>query len=120
MTVHRATEDHVASDWLVKEDMLSERREDDEEAPVAEAGMREASQRADPRMKLDEQAGAFDSIEVALGDFPRGIVRIPLELLFDVGEERGRLASAHCWPVMRARTRSRIPSKSSLPNGVAG
>jgi hypothetical protein len=45
---------------------------------------------------------------------------IPLELLFDVGEERGRLASAHCTPVMRARTRSRIPSKFSLTSGLAG
>jgi hypothetical protein len=48
------------------------------------------------------------------------MARMPLELLLEVGEECGRLANAHCPPAMRARTRSRIPSKSALPSGLVG
>ena len=119
MPVHGPAHQHFVAENFVKQHMFLERRRDDEESPVAKARMGETALRTELRMLSEEMTGRFHGSEITFCDVPTRIDGVPLELVFDVGNEVVRLADVHAAEdFVRARTRSRMASKSALVNGV--
>src|ERR1035437_8694842 len=81
--------------------------------------MGKSGARPELRMLAEQLAGGFDGVEIAFGDFPVGVDRIPLKLAFHVRDEIAGLVDAHATEIL-ARTRSRMAVKSALVSGVTG
>src|SRR5438034_10987416 len=83
--------------------------------------MNEAAARPKLRVPAEELTGGFHRGEVVFRHIPTRVDCISLELPLHVRKESVRFADVHDavdW--MRARTRSRIMSKSAPVSGVAG
>src|SRR5665647_1320363 len=117
--MHGAVQQNVITVGFVKEDVLLKWAKDDDEPPAAQTGMRKSRDRAKQRMLHEQLADGFDGGEVAVGDFPVCVDRIPFKLAFHVRDEIVGLARAHASAVL-ARTRSRMAAKSDFVSGVVG
>src|ERR1017187_1235400 len=80
VAVHGAAQQNVITIGFVKEDMLLKRKKDDDEPPVAQTRMRKSGDRAKQRMLNAQLTGGFGGGEIAFGDFPVGVDRIPFKL----------------------------------------
>ena len=119
--MHGTAHYHVIAGHFVEEDVLFEGTVHDEETPIAQARMSEVAARPKLRVLAEELAGGGHGIKVAFGHFPARVDCIPLELPLHVRDEIVGLVDAHeAEDFVRARTRSRIPSKSARVSGVTG
>lgn len=83
--------------------MLVEWTKSNEEAPLAQQRMHEATARAEWRMLTEQAASSFHSIKIAVGHAPTGMDCIPLELPLQVRDEVVRFEDIHASELGRAR-----------------
>ena len=95
MPVHGPLHHHAGSGHLVEKDVLLEGAKNEEEPPTAQAWMIETAAGSQARMLIEEAAGGFHGIEVAIRNLPTGVEDVPLELPLHVGDENVRLEDAH-------------------------
>jgi len=108
-------------DHFIEKDVLFERAKDNEESPASQTWINEASVRSELRVLSDQLAGRFDGIKVAVCDIPPRLGNVPFKLALDVRDKIVGLANVHdVADFVRARTRSRMQSKSSRVRGVVG
>src|SRR5580658_7842824 len=80
--------------------------------------MRKLRTWSDQWMSFKQFTGSFDSLKIAIGNFPICVYKIPLELLFHVRNKCFGLANAHAVEDLWARWR--MAAKSALVSGLAG
>ena len=107
--------------YFKKHDVPMERPKHHEESPDGKTRMFEPCLRPKEWMSADQGTRCLDGDEVAIRDLPAGVHGLPLILQFHIGDEERRFSRGHDdFPASRARTRSRIPAKSSPLNGAVG
>ena len=77
MSVQGAIQHHFLARRFVEDDVFVKWPKHDEETPVTQAWMSQASQRAKQRMPGNPLAGGFNGSQVKIGNQPTGIDGIP-------------------------------------------
>ena len=121
MTVDGSAHHYVVASHFVENQVRFERAAHYKGTPLAETRMNETATRPKLWVLAEKLAGRFHRGEVTLGHLPTRVDYIPIELPLQVRNESIRFLEAHdAGACVRARTRSRMASKSALVRGVTG
>src|SRR3954466_11032833 len=104
---------------FIKQHVLVKRPENDKEPPIAKSLMFEPCVGSKLWVAVDQFTRSLETNKIPVSDGLPGLHQVPLKLNLGIRDEVVRLTETHAF-LLRPRTRSRMPSKSSRIRAVVG